>query len=476
MIGRSIRTIIPPERWSEEDEVLRQLRQGNRVDHFETVRRRKDGTDVHVSLTISPIHSAAGVVVGASKIARDITERQLVEAERARLLEREQAARAETERAGRLKDDFLAVLSHELRTPLNAVMGYAQLLSTGAVPAESAAHAIQAIQRNAQAQARLVESLLDLSRVLAGKLELNSEVLELSSVVALAVDAVAPAALKKNISVRVIGTNDVRVFGDGPRLQQVFWNLLSNSIKFTPAGGNVTVDIGSTDSEAVIRVTDNGRGIPGSLLPFVFDRFKQGEAESSRARTGLGLGLALVRELVHAHTGTVIAESAGEGLGSTFTVRIPLLLPRETRSSDTVPTMRQEPADLHQTRPMILVVDDEVDARHVLALMLETRGARVQHLGTASEAFDSMLRQRPDVLLADLGLSGEDGYSLIRRWRTHEGAMNGHVPAIAVTAYASATDKARALAAGFDWHIAKPVDADELVRVIVAVQARVQRS
>jgi CheY-like chemotaxis protein len=273
-----------------------------------------------------------------------------------------------------------------------------------------------------------------------------------------------------------MGTKDVRVFGDGTRLQQVLWNLLSNSIKFTPTGGDVTIDLASTHAEAVIRVTDNGRGITGSLLPFVFDRFKQGAAEDSRSRTGLGLGLALVRELVHAHKGTVIAESAGDGLGSTFTVRLPLLLPRETGSSDTLPTSRHEVADLHHTRPTILVVDDEVDARHMLALMLETRGARVQHVGTASGAFDLMLRQQPDVLLADLGMSGEDGYSLIRRWRTHEGAANGHVPAIAVTAYASATDKAKALAAGFDWHIAKPVDADELVRVIVAVQARAQHS
>ena len=243
MIGRSIRTVIPEERWSEEDEILRQLRQGNRVDPFETIRRRKDGSDVHVSLTISPIHSAAGGVVGASTIARDITERRQAEAERARFLERERQARVEIEQAGRMKDDFLAVLSHELRTPLNAVLGYAQILLSGAASPDGAARALQAIQRNAQAQARLVESLLDLSRVLAGKLELNAEVLELSSVIALAVDAVSPEALKKNISLTVDGTNSVRVFADGPRLQQVLWNLLSNAIKFTPTRGRVTVEL-----------------------------------------------------------------------------------------------------------------------------------------------------------------------------------------------------------------------------------------
>jgi CheY-like chemotaxis protein len=211
-------------------------------------------------------------------------------------------------------------------------------------------------------------------------------------------------------------------------------------------------------------------------LPFVFDRFKQGEAESSRSRTGLGLGLALVREMVHAHKGTVTAESAGEGLGATFTVRLPLLLARERGSSDTVRTIPQQLPDLHRSRPIILIVDDEPDARDMLTLMLETRGARVRHVGTAADAFDSMLRQRPDVLLADLGMSGEDGYSLIRRWRTHEGATNGRVAAIAVTAYASATDKDMALRAGFDWHIAKPVDADELVKVIAALHASHQRS
>jgi PAS domain S-box-containing protein len=472
MVGRSIRTIIPEERWSEEDEVLRQLRLGSRVDHFETIRRHKDGRDVHVSLTISPIYSAAGVVIGASKIARDITERRQAEAERARLFERELQARSEIEQASRLKDDFLAVLSHELRTPLNAVMGYAQLLLSGAVPPDGAAHALQAIQRNAQAQARLVESLLDLSRVLAGKLELNAEVLEISAVIALAVDAVMPEAIKKNISLRVVGTEGVRVFADGPRLQQVFWNLLSNAIKFTPARGQVTVDIATTDSEAVIRVSDNGRGMASSLLPFVFDRFKQGEAENSRSRTGLGLGLALVREMVLAHKGTVAAESAGEGLGSTFTVRLPLLLPRDTGVPAMVQTIRQQRLDLHQSQPTVLIVDDELDARDMLALMLEARGARVRHVGGAAAAFDSMLEQRPDVLLADIGMSGEDGYSLMRRWRTHEGAGNSRVAAIAVTAYASPSDRDLALGAGFDWHIAKPVNADELVRVIAALQAR----
>ena len=265
---------------------------------------------------------------GIEALADSEQQLALTLASNARLLEREQEARTEVERAGRLKDDFLAGLSHELRTPLNAVMGYAHMLLEGAVPPDRTAHALHAIQRNAQAQARLVESLLDLSRVLAGKLELSPEPMELSSVIAAAVDAVTPEALQKNISLQVSGTNTVRVLADGPRLQQVFWNLLANAIKFTPTGGQVTVDLARTDTEAVVRVTDDGRGIPRALLPFVFDRFKQAEDVSSGLRTGLGLGLALVREMVNAHEGTVTAESAGEGLGAAFTVRLPLLPPR----------------------------------------------------------------------------------------------------------------------------------------------------
>jgi CheY-like chemotaxis protein len=376
-----------------------------------------------------------------------------------------------------MKDDFLAVLSHELRTPLNAVMGYTQLLVSGAIPPDKVAHAYQAIQRNAQTQARLVESLLDLSRIIAGKLELNPEVQELTSIVALAVDAVEPEALKKQISLQVCDRPGVRVFGDAVRLQQVFWNLLSNAVKFTPSGGRVVVDVTSDDEGVSVRVEDNGRGIPASLLPFVFDRFKQGEAEYGRSRTGLGLGLALVREMVHAHQGTVIAQSPGEGLGSIFTVRLPLLLTRQASQPDTLQTIRQLRGDLRQSQPDVLIVDDERDAREMLALMLETRGARVRHVGSVVEAFDSMFQRRPTILLADLGMSEENGYSLIRRWRTHEaGAGLARVAAIAVTAYASPRDRDMALAAGFDWHLVKPVDADELVRVIAVLQEGDTRS
>ncbi len=323
-VGQSIRIIIPEERWSEEEDVLRQLRRGEKVDHFETVRRRKDGTELTVSLTISPIRSASGIVIGASKIARDITAMKQAEQELAQMFVREQAARAEVERASRLKDDFLAVLSHELRTPLNAVMGYSQLLSAGILPPARVAHAIQAILRNAQAQARLVESLLDLSRVMAGKLALNLEEIDLGSVIESAVDALRPEAETKSISfdVHMLPTR-MRMVGDAARLQQVFWNLLSNAIKFTPGPGRVVVTAGVHEEHLRVSVADEGHGISPEFLPHVFDRFRQGASKGGQSPAGLGLGLALVREMVQAHGGTVVAESAGEGSGSTFTVTLP---------------------------------------------------------------------------------------------------------------------------------------------------------
>jgi PAS domain S-box-containing protein len=340
MQGRSIRTIIPEDRWSEEDEVLRKIRLGESVDHFETVRRRKDGTEVHVSLTISPIHAPSGIIVGASKIARDISERKLVEAELTRLLLREQQARAEMDRASKLKDEFLAILSHELRTPLNAVLGYTQLLLSGVVPPKEIPQAVQAIQRNAQVQIRLVESLLDMSRVLAGKLELKLEDVSLSSVIEAAVDAVRPDAVKKNVELEVNGlSNPVAVFGDAARLQQVFWNLLTNAVKFTPPRGRVTVSVTIVGTDALIQISDTGRGISPDFLPYIFDRFEQAKREDARELLGLGIGLSLVRELVHAHGGAVTADSEGDGRGAVFSVTLPLAqasgkLPDVSRTSE----------------------------------------------------------------------------------------------------------------------------------------------
>ena len=323
-IGRSIRLIVPEDRWREEDEILERINRGERLNHFETVRCRKDGGTVAVSLTVSPIRDAKGALVGASKTARDISARKEVEEARATLLAREHAARVELERASRMKDEFLAVLSHELRTPLNAVLGYASLLATGSLPRERTAHALKAIQRNAQAQSRLIESLLDLSRITAGKLELDLRRIDARKLVESAVDVVRPDADAKGIALEVEGPSlEVPLVGDGGRLQQVLWNLLSNAVKFTPTGEQIRVRLTTLGSDVRIDVEDTGQGIEMDFLPYVFDRFKQGDGRQDGSSTGLGLGLALVREMVQAHGGTVLAESAGQGRGSTFTVTLP---------------------------------------------------------------------------------------------------------------------------------------------------------
>jgi PAS domain S-box-containing protein len=323
-IGQPIRLLIPEDHREEDSAVLRRIRAGERVEHFETVRCRKDGTEVHVSLTVSPVHDAAGAVIGASKIARDITARRQLDEERASLLEREHAARLEIEHASRLKDEFLATVSHELRTPLNAVIGYAELLSAGAIPPQRVQATIDAIQRNAESQVRLVESLIDLSRILAGKLELDLAPLNVATIVERALEAVRPAADEKGVSISLVfPPKPVVVVGDAVRLRQVCWNLLSNALKFTDAGGRVTIAWRAENSYARLEVTDDGQGISREFLPHVFERFRQ-EGGARRSRAGLGLGLALVSEIVQAHGGTVSARSEGEGRGSTFTVTLPL--------------------------------------------------------------------------------------------------------------------------------------------------------
>jgi PAS domain S-box-containing protein len=436
----------------------------------------KDGREVPIDDSAAPIRSDDGRMVGVVMVFREIAERRRIEREqaalhdqRARLLDREQAARAELEKASRLKDEFLAILSHELRTPLNAVLGYAHMLNSGKLPPERTRHAIAAIQRNAEAQARLVASLLDLSRIMAGKLELGVEPLDLWNVVAAALDVVRPDADSKSIALRVASANaPAIVVGDSGRLQQVFWNLLSNAIKFTPRGGEVTIG-GQTDGRYVrITVTDNGQGIARDFLPDVFDRFKQGD-QGGRSAAGLGLGLALVREMVQAHGGAVAADSPGPGGGSIFTVTLPLAagagaaVERSTGST----TEGSVESLLHLD---VLVVDDDHDARELLTLLLESRGATVCAASSSAEALEALDVKSHGVLLADLGMPEEDGYSLIRRVRTRERERTtDRLPAIAVTVFATAADREKAIAAGYDAHVSKPVDPDALTRTIADV-------
>ena len=334
VIGRPIQILIPPERIDEEPVILNRLKSGECIDHYESVRVAKDGRRIYVSLTVSPIRDRNGRIVGASKIARDITERKRDEEEREQLLAREQAARAEAESANRTKDEFLATVSHELRTPLNAIMGWSHLLRRGSMDEAATARAAETIERNAKSQAQLIEDILDVSRVITGKLRLNIGPVDIASVINAAIDSVQLAADSKGIHLEVTLDPSARhVSGDSGRLQQVVWNLLSNAIKFTPSGGRVEVRLERANSNAQIRVSDTGQGISQDFRPFIFDRFRQADGTSTRRHSGLGLGLAIVRHLVELHGGTVRADSPGEGSGATFTIAIPLAVDQERATS-----------------------------------------------------------------------------------------------------------------------------------------------
>jgi signal transduction histidine kinase/ActR/RegA family two-component response regulator len=390
--------------------------------------------------------------------------------------ERERQAKRDAEQANRLKDEFLAVLSHELRTPLNATLGWANLLNSGILPPEKARHAAEVIERSARAEAQLVDSLLDLSRIMEGKLRLEPAPLDLAAAVRAAADMLRPAADAKGVALEVAAPAlPVAVIADAGRLQQVFWNLLSNAVKFTPRGGRVGISLTLREAQARVQISDSGQGIRADFLPYIFDRFAQADSALKRPRAGLGLGLAIVRELVQAHGGTVDAESPGEGQGSIFTVTLPLpavakIVGEHQATSEPAARAgggRSEAPTDSLAALRVLVVDDHSDARELLSLTLQSYGALVEMAASAAAALASIRWRRPSVLLADIQMPDEDGYRLIHKVRELEREeQRKRLPAIAVTAYASASDHQRALAAGFDGHLAKPVEPTELVRAV----------
>jgi PAS domain S-box-containing protein len=323
-VGRHITMIIPKDRHPEEDTVLARLRRGERVDHFETVRMRKDGTLLDISLTVSPVLDASGKVVGASKIARDISDRKAIERARAELLAREQDARAAAEEANTLKDDFLAVLSHELRTPLTTAMGWARLIDAGQVPPEDQRRGISAIRRSLDQQLRLINDLLDISAIAAGKMQLAPVFLDVADLIRLATEEWRATAAAAKIEITAVFDGPMSIYGDPERLNQAFSNLMANAMKFTPQGGRVSVSVGPSGSEGHIVVSDTGRGIEPQFLPHVFEKFRQAEGSRSRAVGGVGLGLAIVRSIVELHGGQIRVDSDGLGKGSTFTITLPL--------------------------------------------------------------------------------------------------------------------------------------------------------
>ena len=405
----------------------------------------------------------------------DIEDRKQAEQEREALLISERTARSDAERAVRVKDEFVATLSHELRTPLNAIVGWAQFLLRDASDGEKLHKGLEVIDRNAKLQAQMVDDLLDMSRIMSGKLRLDITDVDLGDLVNNVVASVQPAADAKGITVTASRAPMGPIQGDGSRLQQVLWNLLMNAIKFTPRQGNVHLRLGSADNAAEIVVSDNGKGMKAEFVPYVFERFRQEDSSTTRKFSGLGLGLAITRQLVEMHGGSIEAESPGEGLGSTFIVRLPLPTTRPAAAS----TKRDSVSRLHpgDNEPRldglhILVVEDEPDGRDLVQRILEDRGARVTGCTSTNEGLAAFATERPDLVISDIGMPDQDGYEFIRRLRALESNDAMFTPAAALTAMARAEDRHRALLAGFQAHIAKPVDPLELVVVLASLVRR----
>jgi PAS domain S-box-containing protein len=467
-IGRPIAMLADPSKPEEMRQILERIRRGEHLDHFETTRRRKDGQLVNISLTVSPIRDEFGELIGASKVARDITEikrgRDAVE-----------LALAEAERANRLKDEFLAVLSHEIRTPLNAILGWAQVLRGGDLSEGDRNEGLEVIERNARAQAQLIADLLDMSRIISGRIELDIKPIDLAAVIDSTLVSLRPLAEARKIEIVRQFAHTGLVMGDGHRLQQIVWNLLSNAIKFTPPGGQVRMELTRSDDKVRIVVADNGQGIEPHFLPHVFERFRQADSSSTRTHGGLGLGLAIVKHLVELHRGEIAAESGGPGQGSTFTVTLPVA-PALT-SVDATPASElaafQRPK-LDGLR--VLVVDDESDARGLLARLFADCGAQVHTAASVPEALATIDSAPPDLLVSDIGMPGVDGYELIRRVRSLAADRGGRIPAVALTAFARSSDRTRALLAGYDSHLAKPIEPAELLAVVAALSDRQTRA
>lgn len=412
-----------------------------------------------------PLKGSDEQVIGVSCVVYDITDRKRIESQRERLLQREHAARQAAERANRIKDEFLAILSHELRSPLNPILGWSKLLQTRKLDEAKTARALQTIERNAKLQTQLIDDLLDVARILRGKLKLEQSLVSLPPVIEAAVETVKTAAIAKSIEIQAELVDVGKIWGDTGRLQQIVWNLLSNAIKFTPSGGTVKIQLEQNDRQAHIIVTDTGKGISAQFLPHIFQSFRQEDASITRQHGGLGLGLAIVQHLVEAHGGTVMADSRGEGQGASFTASFPLT--NGERRSHHVPDL--QPTDIDLSGIRVLAVDDNPDARELLTTLLAQQGADVQVVSTASDLLANLMTVRPNILVCDIGMPDLDGYGLMQKIRSRPPEQGGQTPAIALTAYVREGDKQYALACGYQKHLAKPVDVDELIRAIAAL-------
>jgi PAS domain S-box-containing protein len=442
-------------------------------------------TEMQQTARISPLIAEDGRVIGTMTVIEDVTERVTREAElqaqvdaRTQTLAREKAARQEAEEANRLKDEFLATVSHELRTPLTAILGWSNMLLAGRLKGEAHDHALEIIHRNAQSQNQLISDLLDVSRIISGKLRLDLRTVELPAIIEAAVEATRPAAEAKGVRLTTaLDPHSGPINGDADRLQQVVWNLLTNAIKFTPEEGEVLVKLESADSRVEITVRDSGIGVPAEFLPHIFERFRQADPGTNRIHGGMGLGLSIVRQLVELHGGTVKAESKGEGKGTTFTVSLPFVnFRRGSGRAERLPAGAVGHAEINCPPSLqglrVLAVDDEADTREMIRAVLEHCKMEVITAASASDALEAIVQLRPDILISDLGMPGEDGYALIAKVRALPAERGGHIPAAALTAYVRGEDRVKVLRSGFQLHVSKPLEPNELVAVVANLAGR----
>jgi PAS domain S-box-containing protein len=495
LIGKPLTNYIIDEQRKAVRSELNRLTTADHVMELEARVQVRSGKRLDAAIRIAPISDLRGNLAGLRWLVRDITERKRAEEEikslnmqlERRVAERTaelEAAKVEAEDANRGKDEFLATLSHELRTPLNAILGWTHILSTHIDDRATVAQAIEVIERNAITQARLINDILEVSRIITGKLSLNLRPVEIAPVIEAAIEAARPGVDAKAIKLDVaVCTDACQIRGDASRLQQVLANLLSNAFKFTPEGGSVSVALSRAGASCELTISDTGQGISKDFLPFIFDRFRQAESASTRRHGGLGLGLAIVRHIVELHGGTVQATSPGEGQGASFIINLPLMAEkdiaaasREQEDAKAYPVADEFNHSLEGLR--IIVVDDEPDAREMLSVLLTQAGARVITAGSCAETLalisgevEAWFGARPDVLIADIAMPGGDGFDLIHRLREMEAERGTRLPAIALTAYASEEDRARVLSADFQMHIAKPVRMSDLTAAIASLAA-----